>query len=134
MKDGARRGIRRTTASIDRAPQAAVGYRGNMPNIALELGNQVASFGVKSAYGEPQEIDGVTVTPVAFTYAGFGGASGDGGEGGGGGGVSVPVGVYVRREEGLRFEPNIVTLLVVAVPFVWVTGRALTRIIRALKK
>ncbi len=55
-------------------------------------------------------------------------------EGGGGGGVSVPVGVYVRREEGLRFEPNIVTLLVVAVPFVWVAGRALTRIIRALKK
>ena len=83
MKDGAPRGVRRTTASID---------------------------------------------------AGVGGASGDGGEGGGGGGVSVPVGVYVRREEGLRFEPNIVTLLVVAVPFVWVAGRALTRIIRALKK
>lgn len=48
--------------------------------------------------------------------------------------MSIPVGVYVRREEGLRFEPNIVTLLAVSVPFIWVTGRALTRIIRALKK
>ncbi|MFJ4225010.1 hypothetical protein [Microbacterium sp. NPDC089695] len=105
-----------------------------MPNIALELGKQAAAFGVKSAYGEPQDVDGVSITPVAFTYSGFGGGTGDGAEGGGGGGVSVPVGVYVRREEGLRFEPNIVTLLVVAVPFVWVAGRALSRIIRALKK
>lgn len=105
-----------------------------MPNIALELGNLVASLGVKSAYGEPQDVDGVSITPVAFTYSGFGGGSGEGADGGGGGGVSIPVGVYVRREEGLRFEPNIVTLLVVAVPFICVTGKALTRIIRALKK
>ncbi|WP_314647290.1 hypothetical protein [uncultured Microbacterium sp.] len=106
-----------------------------MPNIAVELGQQVVSLGVKSAYGEPQDVDGVSITPVALTYAGFGGASGgDGAEGGGGGGVSIPVGVYVRREEGLRFEPNIVTLLAVGVPFVWVAGRALSRIIRALKK
>lgn len=105
-----------------------------MPNIALELGKQAADFGVKSAYGEAQDVDGVNIMPVALTYSGFGGGSGDGAEGGGGGGVSIPVGVYVRREEGLRFEPNIITLLVVAVPFVWVAGRALSRIIRALKK
>lgn len=119
---------------IDPTRTVFLGYRGVMPNIALELGKQAASFGVKSAYGEPQDVDGVSITPVAFTYSGFGGGSGDGAEGGGGGGVSIPVGVYVRREEGLRFEPNIVTLLVVAAPFVWVAGRALTRIIRALKK
>ncbi len=130
----AQHSIRKPTAWIDRTRSVFLGYRGGMPNIALELGKQAASFGVKSAYGEPQDVDGVSITPVAFTYSGFGGGSGDGGEGGGGGGVSVPVGVYVRREEGLRFEPNIVTLLVVAVPFVWVAGRALTRIIRALKK
>src|ERR1041384_6991278 len=99
-----------------------------MPNIALELGKQIAAFGVKSAYGEPQDVDGVTITPGSFADSGFGGGSGEGGEGGGGGGFSIPVGVYVRREEGLRFEPNIVTLLVVAVPFVWVAGRALPRI------
>ncbi|BDZ38385.1 hypothetical protein [Microbacterium suwonense] len=107
-----------------------------MPNIALELGKQVASFGVKSAYGEPQDVDGVSITPVALTWAGFGGGGTDQDDngGGGGGGVSIPVGVYVRREEGLRFEPNIVALLAVAVPFVCVTGRALSRVIRALKK
>ena len=105
-----------------------------MPNIALELGKQAASFGVKSAYGEPQDVDGVSITPVALTYSGFGGGSGVGAEGGGGGGVSIPVGVYVRREEGLRFEPNLITLLIVAIPFICVTGRALSRIIRALKK
>jgi len=110
-----------------------------MPNIALELGKQAASFGVKSAYGDPQDVDGVSITPVALTATGFaggtGGAEGAGsGEGGTGGGISIPLGVYVRREEGLRFEPNIVTLLAVGVPFVWVAGRALARVVRALKK
>ena len=105
-----------------------------MPNIALELGKQAASFGVRSAYGEPQDVDGVSITPVALTVTGFAGGNAEPGEGGAGGGIAVPLGVYVRREEGLRFEPNIVTLLVVAAPFVWIAGRALTRIIRALKK
>lgn len=106
-----------------------------MPNIALDLGKQAASFGVKSAYGEPQDVDGVSITPVALTWAGYGGgADQDDNGGGGGGGVSIPLGVYVRREEGLRFEPNIVSLLAVGIPFVCVAGRALARIIRALKK
>ncbi|MFC7790415.1 hypothetical protein ACU045_15695 [Microbacterium sp. MAHUQ-60] len=106
-----------------------------MPHIALELGKQVASFGVKSSYGEPQDVDGVNITPVALTWAGFGGGSGQDDSGaGGGGGVSIPLGVYVRREEGLRFEPNPVALLAVAIPFVWVAGRALSRVIRALKR
>ncbi|GAB3599450.1 hypothetical protein [Microbacterium tumbae] len=110
-----------------------------MPNIAVELGNQAAAFGVKSAYGEPQDVDGASITPVALTVAGFGGGAAEGGEsgggeGGGGYGLSIPLGVYVRREEGLRFEPNIVSLLAVGIPFVWVAGRALARVIRALKK
>ncbi len=105
-----------------------------MPNIALDLGKNAASFGVKSAYGEPQDVDGVHITPVALTVSGFGGGSSEGSEGGVGGGWAIPLGVYVRREEGLRFEPNIVSLLAVGIPFVWVAGRALSRIIRALKK
>ncbi|MFD5214769.1 hypothetical protein [Microbacterium sp. NPDC058345] len=105
-----------------------------MPNLALELGEQSVALGVKSAYGEPLDVDGIAVTPVAITWSGFGAGSDGERDGGGGGGVAIPVGVYVRREEGLRFEPNLVTLLAVAVPFVWVTGRALVRIIRALKK
>ncbi|MFB7250584.1 hypothetical protein [Microbacterium sp. NPDC056234] len=105
-----------------------------MPNIAVELGKQVADLGVKSAYGEPQDVDGVSITPVALTVSTFGGGTADGGEGGAGCGVSIPLGVYVRREEGLRFEPNLVPLIAVAIPFVWVTARALARVIRALRK
>jgi hypothetical protein len=106
-----------------------------MPNIALELGKQSASFGVKSAYGEQQDVDGIRVIPVAFSWSGFGGGSDEAGNGGGGGGgYTVPLGAYVRRGDDLRFEPNIVSFLVVAIPFVWVAGRALSRVIRALKK
>lgn len=105
-----------------------------MPNIALELGKQAAFFGVKSAYGDPQDVDGVSVTPVALTWSGYGAGSAEGSDGAGGGGVSIPLGVYVRREEGLRFEPNIISLLAVGIPFVCVTGRALARVIRAIKK
>lgn len=112
-----------------------MGYRGGMPNIALDLGKQAASFGVKSAYGESFDVDGVSVTPVALTWSGFGGGEdGNGADGGAGAGVAIPLGVYVRREEGLRFEPNLVSLLAVGIPFIWVAGRALSRIIRALKK
>lgn len=106
-----------------------------MPNIALELGEQSARLGVTSVYGEKQDIDGVTMVPVALSWTGYGGgADQDGNGGGGGGGYSVPVGAYIRRGDDLRFEPNIVSFLAVAIPFVWVAGRALSRVIRALKK
>jgi hypothetical protein len=110
-------------------------YRGVMPNIALELGKQSASFGVKSAYGEEVEVDGVRMIPVALTWSGFGGGSDEAGNGGGGGGGwAIPVGAYIRKGDDLRFEPNLVSLLAVAIPFMWVAGRALSRVIRFLKK
>lgn len=106
-----------------------------MPNIALELGQQTASFGVSAAYGEQQDVDGVRIVPVALTWMGYGGGSDDSGNGGGGGGgYSLPLGAYIRRGDDLRFEPNVVSFLAVAIPFVWVAGRALSRVIRALKK
>ncbi len=106
-----------------------------MPNIALELGKQASTFGVTSAYGEQQDVDGVRIVPVAVTWSGFGGGEDDSGNGGGGGGgYAIPVGAYVRRGDDLRFEPNLVALLAVAIPFVWVAGRALSRVIRTLKK
>ena len=46
-----------------------------MPNIALELGKQSAAFGVNSAYGEQQDVDGVRIVPVALSWSGFGGGS-----------------------------------------------------------
>lgn len=106
-----------------------------MPNIALDLGKQAASFGVSAAYGQQQDVDGVTLVPVALTWSGYGGGSDDQGNGGGGaGGYVVPLGAYIRRGDDLRFEPNVVSFLAVAIPFVWVAGRALSRVIRALKK
>ncbi|GAA4766134.1 hypothetical protein [Microbacterium gilvum] len=106
-----------------------------MPNIALEIGRISAGLGVSAAYGEPQEVDGERFVPVAATWTGFGGGSDETGNGGGGGGgFSAPIGAYVRRGGELRFEPNLVALLAVAVPFVCVAGHALTKIIRALKK
>ena len=106
-----------------------------MPNIAVELGKLTSTTGVNAVYGEKQEVDGITVLPVAAAWSGFGAGEENGkGAGGGGGSVAVPLGVYVRRPEGLRFEPNLIALLAVAVPLVCVTGRALRKIIRALKR
>ena len=111
------------------------GYGGGMPNIALELGQQSTTFGVTAAYGEQQDVDGVRIVPVALTWAGFGGGSDEQGNGGGGGGgYSIPLGAYIRRGDDLRFEPNVVSFLAIGIPFVWVAGRALSRVIRALKK
>lgn len=106
-----------------------------MPNLALDLGKQAASFGVSSVYGEPQDVGGVTLIPVAVSWSGFGaGEDGTSGSGGGGGGAAIPVGAYIRKGDDLRFEPNLISLVAVGIPFVWVAGRMLSRIIRALKR
>ncbi|WP_336631235.1 MULTISPECIES: hypothetical protein [unclassified Microbacterium] len=106
-----------------------------MPNLALELAKQTASLGVTSVYGEQQDVDGVRLVPVAVSWSGFGaGDDGNGAAGGGGGGAAFPVGAYIRRGDGVSFEPNIISLLAVGIPFVWVAGRALSRVIRALKR
>lgn len=92
-------------------------------------------------YGDPVEVDGQSLVPVAFVWYGFGGGGGDAAHdagasvgGGGGGGASIPIGAYVKRDGVLRFDPNIIALLAVATPFVLVAGLALTRLVRALKR
>ncbi|KAM9862528.1 hypothetical protein ACI1US_01522 [Leucobacter sp. BZR 635] len=114
-----------------------------MPNITKHIADTVTQTGVNTAYGEAVDVDGTTILPVAVgSYmfgAGEGGGGADGtvsgeGSGGGGGGMSLPIGAYVTRDGHTRFEPNLIALLTVAVPFVWVAGRALARIIRALKR
>jgi uncharacterized spore protein YtfJ len=106
-----------------------------MANLPLELGKQVASVGVKSVYGEQQDVDGIRLIPVALSWSGFGAGEESGGTGGGGGGsVAIPIGAYVRKGDDLRFEPNLVSLVAVGIPFVWVAGRALARVVRALKR
>lgn len=109
-----------------------------MPNIAVELGKVSTQLGVNAVYGEEREVDGVSIVPVAAAWSGFAGGSDEkekgGSSGGGGGGLAVPIGAYVRRPEGLRFEPNLIALLTVGIPFVLVAGNALRKIIRALKR
>ena len=110
-----------------------------MAELVLELGETVAGVGVKTAYGDPVDIEGTKIVPVALGYYGFGAGSGsdqkgDQGSGGGGGGAAIPLGAYVGRVgREVRFEPNLIGLILVATPLVWVTGRALKMVIRALK-
>lgn len=109
-----------------------------MKTTPLSLAETVTSSGIKSTYGDPIVIDGTTIVPVAAVQYGFGagdtGSGDDGPNGSGGGGTSIPFGVYVSDDTGMHFRPNIITLLAIGIPFVWVSGRALSRIVRALKK
>lgn len=116
-----------------------------MTNVALELADKFKAVGVTAVYGETVDVDGVAIIPVALAGYGFGAGEGDASAaassdkhaaagGGGGGGFAVPIGAYVKGRDGLRFEPNIISLLAVGVPFVWVVGKALSTVIRALKK
>jgi hypothetical protein len=118
-----------------------------MAELVLELAETVAGVGVKTSYGETIDIDGTKVVPVALGYYGFGAGSGsdqkgDQGSGGGGGAASIPLGAYVGRRGGeVRFEPNLIgvllvvtPLVLVATPLVWATGKALRTVIRALKR
>jgi len=127
-----------------------------MTDLVLDLADKVAGVGVRTSYGEPVDVGGTTIVPVALGYYGFGGGSGSGegdlgggaghegsaeghgtghgeGSGGGGGGVSIPLGAYVGRGGDVRFEPNLIGLVLVATPFVWVLGKSLKWVIRALK-
>jgi uncharacterized spore protein YtfJ len=110
-----------------------------MTNLAEKLAEATRSVGVTASYGDPVEVDGATIIPVAYVWYGFGAGEDTsnqegGGSGGGGGGASVPIGAYVKTGDVVRFDPNIISLLAVGIPFVWVAGRALARVIRALKR
>ncbi|BDZ56217.1 hypothetical protein [Agromyces marinus] len=110
-----------------------------MADFVLELADKVAGIGVRTSYAEKVEVGGTEVVPVALGAYGFGGGAGTDdtqgeGSGGGGGGWSVPLGAYVGRGGDVRFEPNVLGLVIVAIPLIAVTGKALRMVIRALKR
>src|SRR3954451_7598110 len=108
-----------------------------MPQLVVRLAEMLTTVGAKAAYGEPIEVDGRRIVPVALVWYGFGGGSDegeDGAGGGGGGGASIPVGAYVTSGNTVRFEPNIIALCVVSIPLTFVLGRALARVVKALKR
>jgi len=74
------------------------------------------SLSVRRSYGDPFELDGVTVIPVARVAGGAGGGGGEGGdsEGASGGGFGTgfginvnPVGVYEVRGDRVEWKPNV---------------------------
>lgn len=118
-----------------------------MTNIVEKLAERVTdSLGTKINYGEKITLGGAEAVPVSLVTFGFGGGNGpivggEGGEpgsdlgaGGGGGGGSIPVGIYTEGPNGPRFVPNLILLLVVSIPLAYVGGKAISGIIRALKK
>ena len=93
------------------------------------------NIGVARAYGDPVQLGGQEVIPVALVSFGFGGGNeADGGaSGGGGGGMVLPLGVYRNVGGDVAFRPNTVVTLVCLVPLVSVLGAAVRRVIRAAK-
>lgn len=107
------------------------------------LGNVARHLSVGRAFGEAYEKDGTLVVPVAFVAGGGGGGEGTsgspttvssstgprdlegddtstesaGGSGGGFGGVVLPVGVYVVKDDSVRWIPALNANLVVLLGF-----------------
>ena len=73
--------------------------------------------------------------PVAFVSYGFGAGEGfedeGSGSGGGGGGVAIPLGAYIGGPDGLRFRPNVIAVLSVAIPVIGTLGWAISKIVKA---
>jgi uncharacterized spore protein YtfJ len=106
-----------------------------MTNLIESVTQTIQTLGVRAAYGDPVTVDGVEMVPVALVNFGFGAGSDDeDGSGGGGGGASIPIGAYVGGDNGPQFQPNPIALLAVLIPLTWVAGKALTSIVKALKK
>ena len=108
-----------------------------MTNLTEKLAETVP-LGMKLSYGPAMTVDGTEMVPVSIVGYGFGGGRGgtetdpEGfGSGGGGGGSSIPIGAYIGGPDGLRFRPNIIALLAVSIPVIWVAGHAVRRILRA---
>jgi uncharacterized spore protein YtfJ len=110
-----------------------------MTNLTEKLAETVP-LGMKLSCGPMMTVDGTELVPVAIVSYGFGGGSGGAegdpegfGSGGGGGGSSIPIGAYIGGPDGLRFRPNVIALLAVSIPVIWVAGRAFARILKAAR-
>lgn len=87
---------------------------------------------VETVYGEPREVAGKTIIPVARVMYGGGGGGGtgkaeqgqEGGGGGGGLGMGIhPLGIFVITDKEERWVPVIdITRMVIAGTVVLVTG------------
>jgi uncharacterized spore protein YtfJ len=65
---------------------------------------------VRRGFGQAYELDGATIIPVALVAGGGGGGGHDAGSGAGGGGGGVgfgvrPLGVFLVRDDEIRWRP-----------------------------
>lgn len=110
------------------------------------------NVGVARAYGDPVQIGGEELIPVALVSFGFGGGgdsgtagvSGEGlrgaaedargaAAGGGGGGLVLPLGAYTRNGEGqVVFRANTLTVLLGLVPVVCAVGMSVRGVLKAV--
>lgn len=75
-------------------------------NVDEMLTNARDAISVKRVYGDPVEVNGLTVIPAADVRGGGGGGGDSDNNGGGGFGISArPVGAYVLRDGDIRWEP-----------------------------
>jgi hypothetical protein len=99
------------------------------PSLTQSLAEGVSSRALSLAFGATQNVEGADLVPVALVTYGFGAsdASPQWGSGGGGGGVVVPLGVYVKGRNGLRFRANPIVVLTVVVPPLTMAGWLLAK-------
>ena len=93
---------RQPPADDDTPPEPA-GISGGQRLLDRILNRFGATARTETVFGEPKEVDGVTIVPVSRDMYGLGVGSGqsEAGEGGGGGGISVtPVGYLVTNGAG----------------------------------
>lgn len=81
-----------------------------MANTTVEktIGEAQSAMTVKRAFGEPFEVDGITILPAAEVGGAGGGGGANGGRGGWGTGFrlsSRPIGVFVIDWQGARWVP-----------------------------
>jgi len=90
--------------------------RTSLENMIASIKGTHDSLSVSRSYGDPIELDGVTVIPVTRVTggAGGGGGEGEGEEGSGGGGFGTgfgvnvnPIGVYEVRGDHFEWKPTI---------------------------
>lgn len=109
-------------------------------NIVTRVAGEVLGVGVARAVGDPVDVGGGTLVPVAIVAYAFGGGGdagegdGDGAGGAGGSAFVWPVGAYVGDAHGVRFRGNPVLWGVVAAPVLLAAGIGAALVVRSARR
>ena len=104
---------------------------------ALEAINQAKdTITVRRVYGDPYQVDGVTLIPAASVMGGGGGGGGPAGDGGGFGVRARPAGAWVIKDGVAEWHPALdLTRIIVMGQLVAIVALLVTRsVVKALAK